>query len=91
MNHGTNPGVPDPILEVRGLHASIAGKPILLHTVEAIAALDEVRQIIVALPEEHIAAATAILEGQPIKAEIRCVAGGASRQVYASAAGAGGS
>jgi 2-C-methyl-D-erythritol 4-phosphate cytidylyltransferase/2-C-methyl-D-erythritol 2,4-cyclodiphosphate synthase len=58
----------------------IAGKPILLHTIESIAALEEVRQIIVALPEEHIPAATAMLSRQPLSPEIQCVAGGPSRQ-----------
>jgi len=58
----------------------IAGKPILLHTIESIASLEEVRQIIVALPEEHITAATAILNRQRFNAEVRCVPGGPNRQ-----------
>lgn len=68
-----NAGVPKQFLE-------IAGKSILLHTIESIASLEEVRQIIVALPEEHIATAEAILERRPLKPEVRCVAGGPNRQ-----------
>ena len=45
-----NASVPKQFLE-------IAGKPILLHTIERIASLEEVIQIILALPEEHIPAA----------------------------------
>ena len=50
-----NSAVPKQFLE-------IAGKPILLHTIESIAALEEVAQIVIALPEEHIPRAAAILE-----------------------------
>jgi 2-C-methyl-D-erythritol 4-phosphate cytidylyltransferase/2-C-methyl-D-erythritol 2,4-cyclodiphosphate synthase len=68
-----NTAVPKQFLE-------IAGKPILLHTIENIASLEEVRQIIIALPEEHIPAATAILDRQPIGIEVQCVPGGPNRQ-----------
>lgn len=68
-----NTAVPKQFLE-------IAGKPILLHTIETIASLEEIRQIIVALPEEHLQAATAIVNRQPINAEVQCVPGGPNRQ-----------
>ncbi len=58
----------------------ISGKPILVHTVEAISAIDDVDRILIALPSEHISAAEAILRNHPVRAEVRCVAGGASRQ-----------
>ncbi len=58
----------------------IAGKPILLHTIANIASLEVVRQIIVALPAEHIPAANAILSRQPLRVPVQCVAGGANRQ-----------
>ncbi len=63
-----NAGIPKQFLE-------IAGRPILCHTVERLAELEQVREIIVALPPEHIARAEALLG-----ARARCVAGGASRQ-----------
>jgi 2-C-methyl-D-erythritol 4-phosphate cytidylyltransferase/2-C-methyl-D-erythritol 2,4-cyclodiphosphate synthase len=68
-----NASVPKQFLE-------IAGKPILLHTIERIASLEEVSQIIIALPEEHIPAAEAILRQRPIRPEVRCVPGGSNRQ-----------
>jgi len=58
----------------------IAGKPILLHTVEAIASLDEVAQIIIALPPEHIAEAEVILKSHPLSIDVRCIPGGPNRQ-----------
>ena len=58
----------------------IAGKPILLHTIESVSAIEAVSQIVVALPEEHIPQAEAILSRQPMRLEIQCVAGGDSRQ-----------
>jgi 2-C-methyl-D-erythritol 4-phosphate cytidylyltransferase/2-C-methyl-D-erythritol 2,4-cyclodiphosphate synthase len=58
----------------------IAGKPILLHTVENIASLEEVRQIVVALPEEHIQTAAEILGRETIRVEVQCVPGGDNRQ-----------
>ena len=64
-----NAGIPKQFLE-------IAGKPVLLHTVESIASIEEITQIIVALPAEHIAAASAILQQLPVRAEIQCVSGG---------------
>lgn len=68
-----NAGVPKQFLR-------IAGKPILLHTIEGIASLEEVAQIIIALPPEHIAQAEAILRSHPIPADLRCVPGGPNRQ-----------
>ena len=58
----------------------IGGKPIFLHTIELISSLDEVIQIILALPEEHISAATEILGRQPARLPVQCVAGGRNRQ-----------
>ncbi|MCL2877312.1 MAG: 2-C-methyl-D-erythritol 4-phosphate cytidylyltransferase [Acidobacteria bacterium] len=68
-----NAGVPKQFLE-------IAGKPVLLLTVEAIAALRAVTQIVIALPPEHIARAEAALAGQPLRIRPECVAGGPNRQ-----------
>jgi 2-C-methyl-D-erythritol 4-phosphate cytidylyltransferase/2-C-methyl-D-erythritol 2,4-cyclodiphosphate synthase len=68
-----NVGIPKQFLE-------IAGKPILLHTVETIAAIEAVRQVIVALPSEHIAAASALFQNHHLPAEIKFVAGGSNRQ-----------
>jgi len=68
-----NAGIPKQFLE-------IAGKPILLHTVETIAAIEAVRQVIVALPSEHIAAASALFQNHHLPAEIKFVAGGSNRQ-----------
>ena len=58
----------------------IAGKPILLHTIESVSALEPVSQIVVALPAEHIPRAEAIFGRHPMRLEIRCVPGGATRQ-----------
>jgi 2-C-methyl-D-erythritol 4-phosphate cytidylyltransferase / 2-C-methyl-D-erythritol 2,4-cyclodiphosphate synthase len=58
----------------------IAGKPILLHTVAGIAALEEVTQIVIALPSEHIAEAQSILQREPTRIAVQCVQGGSSRQ-----------
>jgi 2-C-methyl-D-erythritol 4-phosphate cytidylyltransferase/2-C-methyl-D-erythritol 2,4-cyclodiphosphate synthase len=68
-----NSGVPKQFLE-------IAGKPILLHTIERIASIEQVAQIVIALPEEHMPEAEAILARQPVRAEVRCVPGGSNRQ-----------
>ena len=75
-----NSAVPKQFLE-------IAGKPILLHTIESIASLEEVSQIIVALPEEHIPAAAAILDRQPLRcgSPVRCPEGPIARNRCAAA------
>jgi 2-C-methyl-D-erythritol 4-phosphate cytidylyltransferase / 2-C-methyl-D-erythritol 2,4-cyclodiphosphate synthase len=66
-------GVPKQFLEV-------AGKPILLHTIESILAVEEVIQVVIALPLEYIQTAEDILRRQPMRLEIQCVPGGPSRQ-----------
>jgi 2-C-methyl-D-erythritol 4-phosphate cytidylyltransferase/2-C-methyl-D-erythritol 2,4-cyclodiphosphate synthase len=58
----------------------ISGRPVLFHTVETIASLEEVTQIVVALPPEHIPAAASILSRLSEQKDIRCVPGGANRQ-----------
>jgi 2-C-methyl-D-erythritol 4-phosphate cytidylyltransferase len=68
-----NAGIPKQFLE-------IAGKPILLRTVENILSVERVSQIVVALPAEHIPEARKILGRQPMRIPIDCVAGGNSRQ-----------
>jgi 2-C-methyl-D-erythritol 4-phosphate cytidylyltransferase / 2-C-methyl-D-erythritol 2,4-cyclodiphosphate synthase len=58
----------------------LAGKPVLLHTVSGIAALEEIIQIVIALPAEHISEAQSILQRQNFPIEVQCVPGGSSRQ-----------
>jgi len=68
-----NAGIPKQFLE-------IAGKPVLFLTVESIAALPAVKQIVIALPPEHIARAEAVFAGQSLRIRPECVAGGSTRQ-----------
>jgi len=68
-----NAGLPKQFLE-------IAGKPVLLLTVEAIVALEAVTQIVIALPPEHIARAEAVFAGQSLRIKPECIAGGPNRQ-----------
>jgi len=58
----------------------VAGKPILLHTIESISSIEEVSQIIVALPPEYIPLAEALLHGRPVRPEVQCIPGGPNRQ-----------
>jgi 2-C-methyl-D-erythritol 4-phosphate cytidylyltransferase len=58
----------------------ISGKPILLHTIDCIASLEEIVQIVVALPPGHISRAESILGSQPVRTEVLCVPGGSTRQ-----------
>jgi 2-C-methyl-D-erythritol 4-phosphate cytidylyltransferase/2-C-methyl-D-erythritol 2,4-cyclodiphosphate synthase len=58
----------------------ISGKPILLHTIEGIASLEQIVQIVIALPPEHINRAESILRRQPLRTEVLCVPGGSNRQ-----------
>jgi 2-C-methyl-D-erythritol 4-phosphate cytidylyltransferase/2-C-methyl-D-erythritol 2,4-cyclodiphosphate synthase len=68
-----NSGIPKQFLE-------LAGKPILLHTVACIASLDEINQIIIALPSEHVPAARRMLSTVRVGASVECVSGGSNRQ-----------
>ncbi len=58
----------------------IAGKPILLYTVESLLSLEEITQIVVALPAEHMPAAREILGRKAFQLETELVAGGENRQ-----------
>src|SRR5688572_26034483 len=58
----------------------LAGKPILLHTLEGILSLPDVRQVVIALPIKHIPQAKKLIERQKWRASINCIGGGPSRQ-----------
>jgi 2-C-methyl-D-erythritol 4-phosphate cytidylyltransferase/2-C-methyl-D-erythritol 2,4-cyclodiphosphate synthase len=58
----------------------LAGKPILLHAVERIEALEGVVQITVALPSRYIEPAREILRSKPWKIPVTCIRGGSTRQ-----------
>jgi 2-C-methyl-D-erythritol 4-phosphate cytidylyltransferase / 2-C-methyl-D-erythritol 2,4-cyclodiphosphate synthase len=58
----------------------IEGKPILIYTVENIASLEEVAEILIALPVEHIPVAAKLLQRHAVRAGVRCIAGGSNRQ-----------
>src|SRR5688572_30645207 len=58
----------------------LAGKPILLHTLEGILSLPDVRQVVIALPVKHIPPAKKLLERQKWRIAISCIGGGPSRQ-----------
>lgn len=68
-----NAGIPKQFLE-------IAGRPILLRTVENILSVERVSQVVIALPTEHMPEARSILNRQPLRIEIDCIPGGADRQ-----------
>jgi 2-C-methyl-D-erythritol 4-phosphate cytidylyltransferase / 2-C-methyl-D-erythritol 2,4-cyclodiphosphate synthase len=58
----------------------LAGKPILLHTIERIASLEGVVQITIALPSRHIAPAREMLGRRLWKIPVNCIRGGSTRQ-----------
>jgi 2-C-methyl-D-erythritol 4-phosphate cytidylyltransferase/2-C-methyl-D-erythritol 2,4-cyclodiphosphate synthase len=58
----------------------VGGKPILVRTIEAILALKDVVQVVIALPDEHISQAEDMLAGRPWTVPILCVPGGPTRQ-----------
>ena len=68
-----NSSIPKQFLE-------ISGQPLLLHAVENISSIEEVAEIVIALPTEYMPEASEMLRQLPAGADIRCVAGGANRQ-----------
>ncbi|HYK91797.1 MAG TPA: 2-C-methyl-D-erythritol 4-phosphate cytidylyltransferase [Acidobacteriota bacterium] len=58
----------------------LAGKPILLHSIESVASLESVIHVVVALPARHIPRARAILGGRKWRVPVKLVSGGATRQ-----------
>jgi len=58
----------------------LAGKPILLHTIERILEMEGVVQVTVALPTRHIKPAREILRRKSWKIPVTCIRGGLTRQ-----------
>ena len=58
----------------------LAGKPILVHTLEHVLELENVIQVVVALPRRHIPQAREILGRRRWRLPVTCVPGGPSRQ-----------
>jgi 2-C-methyl-D-erythritol 4-phosphate cytidylyltransferase/2-C-methyl-D-erythritol 2,4-cyclodiphosphate synthase len=58
----------------------LGGEPVLLRTLSGILAVEDVRQVVIALPAAHIAAARRLLERRSWRAPVACVRGGATRQ-----------
>ncbi|MEJ2110043.1 MAG: 2-C-methyl-D-erythritol 4-phosphate cytidylyltransferase [Acidobacteriota bacterium] len=68
-----NARVPKQFLEV-------FGKPLLVHTIENIVSVETIAQIVVALPAEYLSEANSILNRNPFRIPVECVAGGSNRQ-----------
>src|SRR4029434_5849205 len=58
----------------------LAGKPILLRTIEGILSLQELIEIVVALPSEYVASAQELIDRKRGRVPVRCVGGGSTRQ-----------
>jgi len=58
----------------------LAGKPILLHAVANLLSLDEVVEVVVALPARQVSRARALLAGRSWRVPVKCVRGGPTRQ-----------
>jgi len=58
----------------------LAGKPILLHTISSLLALDNIIQVVVALPAGQISRTRALLKKQEWRVPVKCVRGGPTRQ-----------
>ncbi len=58
----------------------IGGRPVILRTVESLLALENIVQIVVVLPQEHIPRAESLLADRRRTIPIICVPGGATRQ-----------
>ncbi len=58
----------------------LAGKPILLHTIAGLLELDNIVQVVIALPVGQIARVRALLRRQAWKVPVKCVRGGPIRQ-----------
>lgn len=58
----------------------IGGKPVLLRALEKVAAIRNVRQVVIALPRAHVAEARAIVGKTRWRVPVLCVQGGPTRQ-----------
>lgn len=58
----------------------IGGQPILVRTVDALLALENLVHVVVALPREHVAQAARMLATERRRVEVVCIPGGATRQ-----------
>jgi len=58
----------------------LAGRPVLLHTIEGILELESVTEVVIALPAGHLERARRLLADRKWSVPIRCVRGGSERQ-----------
>src|SRR5437867_6237760 len=58
----------------------IAGKPVLVHTLESVLSLPDVVQVVVALPPGHIPPTRELLARRSWRVPVACVRGGSTRQ-----------
>jgi 2-C-methyl-D-erythritol 4-phosphate cytidylyltransferase/2-C-methyl-D-erythritol 2,4-cyclodiphosphate synthase len=58
----------------------LAGKPILIHTIAGLLALDNIIQVVVALPTGQVSHTRDLLRRQDWRVPVKCVLGGATRQ-----------
>ncbi len=58
----------------------LAGKPVLVRTIERVLELEDVSRVVVALPAGHLAAANELFRCHKTRLPIQCIAGGANRQ-----------
>jgi 2-C-methyl-D-erythritol 4-phosphate cytidylyltransferase/2-C-methyl-D-erythritol 2,4-cyclodiphosphate synthase len=68
-----NAAVPKQFLE-------LAGTPVLIHTVARVLELENVCEVVIALPRAHLEAARRVLGKHAWPVPVRCVAGGPTRQ-----------
>lgn len=60
--------------------ATLAGKPLLAHAIENLAGVSNLSQVIVAAPESHLETANQFLRASQLKADLKVVQGGQTRQ-----------
>ena len=58
----------------------LAGKPVLVHTIDRILSLADVCQVVVASPAKYLGQTKEILERRPWRVPVQCVVGGKTRQ-----------
>jgi 2-C-methyl-D-erythritol 4-phosphate cytidylyltransferase/2-C-methyl-D-erythritol 2,4-cyclodiphosphate synthase len=58
----------------------VGGQPILVLAIESILALEQVVQVVVALPAEHVSQAESMLAGRCWRVPVVCIPGGPTRQ-----------
>jgi 2-C-methyl-D-erythritol 4-phosphate cytidylyltransferase len=58
----------------------LGGKPVIMHTLDRVAKFDDIDDVVITCPPDHLADTRTLLENHALERDFRCIEGGETRQ-----------